>query len=336
MMRRLSAAALMLLLVATLVAAWLWQDFQRFLATPLKLPETGLVYDLRVGTSLGRLADDLERRGVLANALYLRALARWKGQAANLQAGEYRIAVGTRPEILLEQMVLGQVTDYSITFVEGWTFRQLLAALAGHEVLEPSLTGLDQATIMERLGHPGEHPEGRFFPDTYHFPRGTSDLQILERAYRTMEGLLAREWEQRAEDLPLADPYQALILASIVERETGVASERPRIAGVFVRRLRRGMKLQTDPTIIYGMGERYDGNIRRRDLQEDTPYNTYVHAGLTPTPICMPGAEAIRAALHPVAGNDLYFVARGDGSHEFSPSLKLHNAAVRKYQLGAR
>ncbi len=331
--RRLLGLGLLLLLVAALGAAFFWQDFQRFRDTPLELPAAGLVYELLPGTPLRRMAEDLERQGVLGNSLYLRALARWKRQAASLQAGEYRLVAGTLPEGLLEQMVEGRVIDYSITLPEGWTFRQVLDALAGHEALQQTLAGLEPAEIMARLGRPDEHPEGRFFPDTYHFPRGDSDLRILERAYGAMQGVLSGEWAKREEGLPLGDPYEALILASIVERETGLAAERAQIAGVFVRRLQKGMKLQTDPTVIYGMGERYQGNIRRRDLIEDTPYNTYVHAGLTPTPICMPGADAIRAVLHPAPGKDLYFVARGDGSHQFSPSLEQHNRAVRKYQL---
>jgi UPF0755 protein len=187
--------------------------------------------------------------------------------------------------------------------------------------------------MMNRLGRPGEHPEGRFFPDTYQFTRGQTDLEFLDRAMRKMDEELAAAWEERAPDLPLASPYQALILASIVEKETGQPDERPAIAGVFARRLRKGMRLQTDPTVIYGMGDRYDGNIRRRDLVEDTPYNTYVHTGLPPTPICMPGRDALRAAVNPAPGEALYFVSRGDGSHVFSASLEEHNAAVKRYQL---
>lgn len=186
---------------------------------------------------------------------------------------------------------------------------------------------------MDRLGRAGQHPEGRFFPDTYLFPRGTSDLEFLRRAMRRMDAELASAWEGRSEDTPLKTPDEALILASIVEKETGQPDERPAIAGVFSRRLKKGMKLQTDPTVIYGMGARFDGNIRRKDLREDTPYNTYVHHGLPPTPICMPGREALVAAVNPASGKALYFVSRGDGSHVFSPTLKEHNAAVRKYQL---
>lgn len=336
MIRRIFTVAWSLLVLAVLGGGWLWQDVQRFLSTPLHLPAEGLVYELRAGTSLGRMAENLERLGVLSNSLYLKGLARWKRQAASLQAGEYLLVAGTRPEDLLQQMVQGRVIDYSITLPEGWTFRQMLAALGRQQALDQTLIGLNNEQIMERLGRSAEHPEGRFFPDTYRFPRGASDLEILQRAYAAMQERLTREWEQREEDLPFENPYQALILASIVERETGLASERPEIAGVFVRRLRKGMKLQTDPTVIYGMGERFDGNIRRRDLREDTPYNTYLHIGLTPTPICMPGAEAIRAVLHPAPGKTLYFVARGDGSHQFSASLEAHNRAVRKFQLKGR
>jgi UPF0755 protein len=225
------------------------------------------------------------------------------------------------------------VISYSFTLVEGWTFQQVLEAVREQEALQGTFENLTAEAIMERLGHPGEHPEGRFLADTYHFPRGTTDLALLQRAYGAMQEFLQQEWDRRAADLPFKTPYEALILASIVEKETAVAEERPQIAGVFIRRLRKGMKLQTDPTVIYGMGERFDGNIRRRDLSENTPYNTYVHRGLTPTPISMPGRDAIRAVLHPADGKSLYFVAKGDGSHYFSATLQEHNKAVRKYQL---
>jgi UPF0755 protein len=217
--------------------------------------------------------------------------------------------------------------------VEGWTFRQLLSALRRHEAVRDTLDGLSDEAIMARLGYPGKHPEGRFLPETYQFPRGTSDLEFLRRAYDGMQRALAAAWQGRAEDLPLDSPHEALVLASIVEKETGLASERARIAGVFVRRLRRGMRLQTDPTVIYGLGEAFDGNLRRRDLAADTPYNTYTRAGLPPTPICLPGKAAIEAVMHPAHGTSLYFVARGDGSHQFSDTLEAHNRAVQKYQL---
>ncbi len=322
-----------LVLLASFAAAWAMMEYRRFIDTPLSLPQEGGLVTVAQGSSLATLSRQLAEQGYLDDPLYLRLLARWDGTASRIQAGEYRIPAGTRPRELLALLVAGRVTSYSLTLVEGWTFKQVMAAIRANDALKQTLQGLTPEQIMERLGHPGEHPEGRFLPDTYQFPRGTTDLAFLARAYRAMERLLAREWEGRAPDLPLKSPYEALILASIVEKETGLAEERPAIAGVFVRRLRKGMKLQTDPTVIYGMGDAYQGNIRRSDLRRDTPYNTYVHRGLPPTPICMPGADAIRAVLHPAEGKALYFVAKGDGSHVFSNTLREHNRAVRKYQL---
>ena len=220
--------------------------------------------------------------------------------------------------------------------VKGWNFRQVRAALAKHEKLEQTLTGLSDTQVMEKLGHPGVFPEGRFFPDTYRFVRGMSDAELLEKAYDRLDDVLAKEWSKRAADVPYTDPYQALIMASLVEKETGVPQERGQIAGVFVRRMQIGMLLQTDPTVIYGLGERYTGKLTRAHLKEPTPYNTYVNAGLPPTPIAMVGREAIHAALNPVPGKSLYFVARGDGSHVFSDDLDAHNSAVREFQLKRR
>ena len=244
------------------------------------------------------------------------------------------MAEGLTPAALLDLLVSGKVIEYSLTLVEGWTFAQVLEATRSHPVLVQSLApDAGPGDVMTALGHPGEHPEGRYFPDTYQFPRGTTDLQVLARSYDRMAEVLAREWDARAEGLPITDPYEALTLASIVEKETGRAEERPAIAGVFVRRLEKGMLLQTDPTVIYGLGDAFDGNLRRRDLERDTPYNTYTRAGLTPTPICMPGRDAIHAVLHPADGDALYFVATGDGGHHFSATLSEHNRAVRRYQL---
>jgi UPF0755 protein len=233
-------------------------------------------------------------------------------------------------------MISGKVRQYALTLVEGWNFRQVMDAVQSHPSLAHTLQGLENAAIMAQLGHPDEHPEGRFLPDTYHFPKGLSDVAFLQRAYDAMAQTLAQEWEGRAVGLPLQTPYEALILASIVEKETGLASERQAIAGVFVRRLEKRMRLQTDPTVIYGMGERYDGNIRKQDLLEDTPYNTYRRLGLPPTPIAMPGRDAIHATLHPDDSQNIYFVSRGDGSHHFSATLEEHNNAVIKYQLKGR
>lgn len=322
-----------ILLVAVLVAGWLWQDYRRFLDTPLTLPEDGLLYQLPPGSHVGRLATELAEQQVLSSPLYLRIHARLEQLAPKIRAGEYRLTPGLTPRALLDLLVSGKVVQYELTLVEGWTFAQVREALAADPVLERTIADWDDARIMAALGRPELHPEGRFFPDTYHFPRGTSDLDFLRRAFARMEQVLARAWEARDADLPLTTPGEALVLASIVEKETGVAHERPAIAGVFVRRLKRGMRLQTDPTVIYGLGDGFDGNLRRRDLRQDTPYNTYTRHGLPPTPICMPGRAAIEAALHPAPGKALYFVARGDGSHQFSATLKEHNAAVRRYQL---
>ncbi len=282
------------------------------------------------------VANDLSGKGILRQPFYLRALALDMGVSNKIKAGEYLIPAKTTPEKLLDQLVRGKVIEYSLTLIEGWTFKQALAAVRSHPMIVQTLTSLSTDQIMERLGHAGVYPEGRFFPDTYLFPRGTTDAGVLKRAYQRMEKVLAEEWQGRAEGLPIKTPYEALILASIVEKETGVADERTQVAGVFTRRLQKGMLLQTDPTVIYGMGETYDGNIRRKDLRADTPYNTYVHPGLTPTPIALPGREAIHAALHPAEGDALYFVATGQGGHYFSATLKEHNQAVQKYQINRK
>ena len=323
-----------LVLLAVIVAGWFWSDYQDFAHTPLSLPEEGLVLEVPPGTNLKVLARQLQAQGVLRNADYLYWYARWKQLAHRIRAGEYLVEPGVTPAKLLEQFVEGKVLLHTLTLVEGWNFKQMMAAISRSDVLRHELEGMSAEQVMQRIGHPGIHPEGRFFPDTYAFARGTSDTDFLRRAFRKMQQELAAAWQQRSrEDAVVQTSEEALILASIIEKETGVPEERPEIAGVFSRRLRIGMKLQTDPTVIYGMGDRYQGNIRRKDLREDTPYNTYVHKGLPPTPICMPGRAAIDAALHPKDGKTLYFVSRGVGSHVFSETLEQHNAAVRKYQL---
>jgi len=322
-----------LVLVGSLLAGWAWMEYQEFIATPLRISQGSVIYEVRRGASLAAVARDLEQAGMIDDARYLQWYGRYTGQANQIRAGEYRLSDDLMPDSLLALLVSGRSVTYSLTLLEGWNMRQVRAAVAGHEALAQTLQGVDDAQLMGLLEMPGEHPEGRFFPDTYQFTRGMSDLEFLRRALRTMDEELAAAWAERAGDVPLKTPYEALILASIVEKETGQADERPEIAGVFARRLRKGMRLQTDPTVIYGMGERYDGNIRRSDLEQDTPYNTYVHAGLPPTPICMPGRDALRAAVNPAPGDALYFVSRGDGSHVFSATLSEHNAAVKKYQL---
>jgi UPF0755 protein len=291
------------------------------------------IYAVKPGMTLRAFARELSSRGVLAESHSFVWLAYLTGHQRDLKTGEYRFRNGMTARELLEQIVAGRVVEYPLVLVEGWTFRQLLDAIKEAPKLTRTLTGLSPRAIMERLGHQGEHPEGRFFPDTYYYSSGQTELAILANAYDKMQRLLQQEWEKRDNNLPFKDPYEALILASIVEKETGRADERRLIAGVFINRLRHGMRLQTDPTVIYGMGESFDGNLRLKDLRRDTPYNTYTRSGLPPTPVAMPGKDSLQAVMHPVVNGALYFVARGDGSHEFSATLEEHNKAVIKYQL---
>ncbi len=317
------------------LAAWALTDrYQRFLETPVELDGDEIIIEIPRGTTMRALAGRLREDRIFSNPYWFLALAYQRGKLEALKAGEYAVASGTLPEELLDQFVSGRSIELPITFIEGWTYRDAIQAIAERSSFVSELYGLPDDEIAERLRIPGGHPEGWFFPDTYRFPRGSSDVTILTRAYQQMQGVLDDEWAGRDADLPITTPYQALILASIIEKETGVASERPAIAGVFTRRLRQGMRLQTDPTVIYGMGERYDGNIRRSDLTTPTAYNTYLIDGLPPTPIALPGRAAIHAAVHPADGETLFFVARGDGSHHFSATLDEHNCAVRHYQLG--
>lgn len=278
----------------------------------------------------------MESDGLLSDAFWLRIYWRFNMPGQALHTGEYRLTPGMSVEDLLGLWQRGEVVQYSLTLVEGWNFRQVRAAVAKQEKLKQTLAGLSDAQVMEKLGHTGTFPEGRFFPDTYKYVRGMTDAELLTQAYDRLDSILAQEWQHRASDVPYTEPYQALIMASLVEKETGVPQERGEIAGVFVRRLQTGMMLQTDPTVIYGMGERYTGKITRADLREASPYNTYMISGLPPTPIAMVGREALHAALNPVAGSSLYFVARGDGTHVFSDDLDSHNNAVREFQLKRR
>lgn len=310
-------------------------DVLRFLHAPLAgVPDDGMVYRLEPGTPVAGVARELAERGVIEQPLYLRLAARVTGAARQLQAGEYRIEPETTPYRLLAQFERGQVVQHRITIIEGWTFDRVRRALQDHDAIRQELAERPPEAIMDALGHPEQHPEGRFFPDTYSFPRGTTDREILDRAYRRMARVLEQAWADRSEDLPLDSRYDALILASIIERETAVASERRRIAGVFVERLERGMRLQTDPTVIYGLGDDYAGDITYEHLRRDTPYNTYTRSGLPPTPIAMPSKASIEAAVDPERRGELYFVATGEGEHVFSQSLEEHREAVQKYQLG--
>lgn len=324
---------LIVLLSGAVAGILIWNYYKEFLVTPLAIPEKGMLLTVSQGQTLRFLAKDLERRKILEDARLLRLYGRLHHKATQIKAGEYQLSPGLTPISLLDLLVAGKTVSYSITLVEGWSFKQMMQAVQKHPQLRHTLTGMSQEEIMQQLGYGTEHPEGRFFPDTYLYPKDFSDLDLLKRSYKRMQSTLEEAWKQRPEDFPLKSPYELLILASIVEKETGRAGERDRIAGVFIRRLNKGMKLQTDPTVIYGMGDRYKGNIRRKDLRTPTPYNTYVIPGLPPTPICMPGRESIFAVVHPADEKALYFVAKGNGSHQFSATLKQHNAAVRKYQL---
>ncbi len=324
------------ILLGSFILGWFWFGYQQFLDSPVQIKEGEITLLIEPGDSLRGVARNLARDGVITDERYFRLLARLSGNASKIQAGEYLLTGYIRPEELLTKLVEGRVRQYSLTLIEGWKFSEMLAFVKESPDLKHTLKGESPEEIMAEIGYPDIHPEGRFLPDTYHFPKGMSDREFLRRSYQTMEQFLEKAWARRDEKLPLKSPFDALILASIVEKETGRASERPEIAGVFIRRLQKKMRLQTDPTVIYGLGASFDGNIKRRHLTEDNPYNTYTRRGLPPTPIAMPGREAIEAALHPAAGDAIYFVSKGDGSHYFSATLDEHNNAVIKYQLKGR
>jgi UPF0755 protein len=333
--RKLSFALLAAVLIAALALGLIFWKLHAALEQPLQL-SAAQTLEVQSGDTPSGLFQRLERDGILSDSFWLRAHWRLKLSGYTLHSGEYQL----RPDMTAHDMIRlwqrGEVVQHTLTIVEGWNFRQVRAALGALPTVQQTLVGVSDAEVMAQLGQPDLHPEGRFFPDTYRFTRGVTDLELLQRAYSRLESVLTEEWQQRSEGLPYQSAYEALIMASIIEKETGVPSERGEIAGVFVRRLAQGMLLQTDPTVIYGMGEQYRGRITRNDLRKPTPYNTYTNSGLPPTPIAMVGREAINAALHPVEGESLYFVARGDGSHVFSNSLEDHNRAVREYQLKRR
>ena len=320
-----------LLLASSVVAGaagwWLYTPMA------LTLKEGASVVDLEVepGTRATQIAEDVVSSGAQSSVPLLQLWFRLSGQARLIKAGSYEITPGTTPRSLLSMLVRGDQTLKSVTLVEGWTFTQVRAALQKAELLAPDSVGLSLEMIMKKLGKPGIHPEGRFFPDTYTYAKGSSDFSVLKRAAKAMDKRLVAAWALRAADTPLKSAVDALTLASIVEKETGKPSDRAQIAGVFTNRLRINMRLQTDPTVIYGLGDKFDGNLRKRDLLADTPYNTYTRGGLPPTPIAMPGKAALLAAVQPQPTSALYFVAKGDGTSQFSASLEEHNAAVNKY-----
>lgn len=331
---------LLLLLLVGIPLAGFWVS--GYLHRPLPLDGPTLV-EVPPGSSFSRLLLDMRDEGLLGDRAEAR-LRRWSarlysaftGIEARLHVGEYRLNPGDSLLTLLQKIDRGDVLQRSVTLVEGWNFREWRARLASLEGIEHTLADLSGGEVMARLGMPGAHPEGWFAPETYFYTRGTRDLDLLRRALERQKRILNEAWAARDENLPYDTPYEALIMASIVEKETAVPEERGRIAGVFINRLRRGMRLQTDPTVIYGMGSEYDGNIRRSDLRRPTPYNTYVISGLPPTPIAMPGRASILAAVSPAPTEDIFFVARGDGSHKFSRTLAEHQRAVREYQLKRR
>lgn len=302
------------------------------LYAPLHVPAQGMVYELKSGYSLTQVAKDLKALQVLNYPRLWIGYARLRGQSTQLKPGEYFLTQTVTPVRLLQNFSQGNIIHYGFTIPEGWTFRQILTALDNAAHLQHRLTNLSEIEVMQRLGQAGASPEGRCFPDTYHFYANMSDVELLQQCFQKMERILAREWQQRAAGLPYKTPYEALIMASIIEKETGVTVERDRIAGVFINRLQQSMRLQSDPTVIYGLAEHYHGNLTQAHLQGATPFNTYKIAGLPPTPIASPGLAAIKAALHPMLTGDLYFVSKGNGEHQFSTNLSEHNQAVTKFQ----
>ena len=305
----------------------------RLMVAPLPHSATGVTFTVKRGDSVKQIARELQARGVVAHAWELSLLARVRGQGGSVRAGEYRIPAGLSVAGLLDMLVSGRVLMHSFTIVPGTTFQEVRSQLEADPAFDDDIKGLTPHEVMTRLGHPDRPAEGSFLPNTYDFPKGTKDTAVLARAYAAMQKTLQALWARRSVGLPYRKPEQALIIASIIEKETALASERPRIAGVFVRRLEKGMRLAADPTVIYGLGSRYNGKITRHDLHLDTPYNTYLHRGYPPTPICMPGAPSIAAALDPDHGKALYFVAKGDGSHVFSDTLAEQEKMIEKYEL---
>ena len=331
-MRELKKLLLLAILFLILFLGWMFY----FASKPVTLPASAIEVDLKAGSSLNSISRQLVQQGVLAEPWSFVLMVRALGKAGEIKAGNYSIEDGMTPYQLFLILTEGSTKQSSITFIEGWTFKQIREALNKHDDVKHVTMAYSDAQIMQEIGAKEKIPEGLFFPETYYFSKGMSDKDILQRAYESMQTNLDKAWQGREPGLPYENPYEALIMASIVEKETGLASERPMIAGVFLNRLRIGMRLQTDPTVIYGMGDQFNGNLRKQDLLTDTPYNTYTRAGLPPTPIAMPGLAAITAALHPAKTKALYFVGKGDGSHAFSGSLDEHNRAVQKYQLGRK
>jgi len=322
-----------MLAIAVVILLFVTSEVSRFMSTPLQVPNEGIEFEIPSGSSFASVSGKLVTGGLISTDRWLRLYVRWQGSGGAIQAGDYFIEPGATPKSLLDQFTSGAVRLYDFTIVEGWNFREVLLALHSNDAVKATMTDEDWPALLEALGADMIHPEGLFLPETYRFPRGTTDRDLLGQAYTLMQKVLTEEWAERSSDSPVKSPYETLILASIVEKETARADERPRIAGVFARRLGKRMRLQTDPTVIYGIGPAFDGNLTRKHLTTDTTYNTYTRHGLPPTPIAMPGRAAINAALNPEGGTELYFVATGlgDGSHKFSSTKAEHDAAVAEY-----
>lgn len=333
-MRKFTLIALSFVLAIVLAgggaAAYAWFWAQR----AVDMNAERIQYVVEPGSGLRAIAQTMNQAGIEVHPDGFVGLARFSGLDKQLKAGAYEAQRGDSPQRLLERMANGEMVQARLTLVEGWTYQRIRQALRDTPSIKQTLQGVSDEDLLKRLGAEHAHPEGLFLPDTYVFVPGTTDFDVLQQAYRAQQDALQHAWNERSPGLPLDSPYEALILASIIEKETGVGEERARVSGVFVNRLRTGMLLQTDPTVIYGMGARYEGRIRKRDLQTDTPWNTYTRGGLPPTPIASPGRASLHAALHPEEHKYYYFVARGDGSSEFSSNLREHNRAVSKYILG--
>jgi UPF0755 protein len=325
-----------LILLAVFLALALGGAFAWIVSSPIKLAASPLEFHIPPGSGLRSAARQISEAGAPVHPWVFIALGKLLRTETSVKAGSYEIASGITPLQLMEKLTRGDVTQTEVAFIEGWTFRQMRERLDAHPEIRHDSKSLSEAEILQRIGAGESRAEGLFFPDTYLLSKRSSDLDVLARAYRAMQRHLAREWVARAAGLPYQTPYQALIMASIVEKETGREADRPLVAAVFANRLRQGMLLQTDPTVIYGIGETFDGNLRKRDLLTDTPYNTYTRAGLPPTPIAMPGLASLQSALHPADSQAVYFVARGDGSSHFSRTLDEHNQAVNRYQRGGK
>ena len=321
-----------LLVTGVIVSVAAVAGFSYWAKSPLDSGGQPVEFSINPGSGVAAAAQQMAKAGVPVNPQLFNILARVTGQAGKIKAGSYELKPGATPRSLLTQLVRGQFAQETITIVEGWTFRQMRAAIAAHDRLRHDTVKLSDEELMQKISSEYKRPEGLFFPDTYLFAKGSSELDIYKKAHQAMMKHLAAAWEKRDPSLPYKTPYEALIMASIIEKETGQTSERGMIAGVFVNRLRVGMMLQTDPAVIYGMGQRFAGDIRKKDLQTDTPYNTYTRAGLPPTPIALPGVQSLTAALAPAKTEALYFVARGDGTSQFSDNLNDHNRAVNQYQ----